>query len=165
MHGGEGVVLGCMELQYSLYGISPLGQGPLTCFLQCAAHSLGTCLCDAVCDLVCEPVRDPVCGPRQLTDRTRADVQGGILTEYEGKPKLVEAVQVPPEHLHEFHLLKKFNLFNTNNLWVSLRAVQVRAGAIGTTCVAPADCPWRVSERSWTVRLGLLLALLQSRAA
>lgn len=60
----------------------------------------------------------------ELTDRTRADVQGGILTEYEGKPKLVEAVQVPPEHLHEFHLLKKFNLFNTNNLWVSLRAVQ-----------------------------------------
>jgi hypothetical protein len=66
----------------------------------------------------------------QLTDRTRADVQGGILTEYEGKPKLVEAVQVPPEHLHEFHLLKKFNLFNTNNLWVSLRAVQVSAFVI-----------------------------------
>ncbi len=64
----------------------------------------------------------------QLTDRTRADVQGGILTDYEGKPKLVEAVQVPPEHLHEFHLLKKFNLFNTNNLWVSLRAVQVPSG-------------------------------------
>lgn len=83
-------------------------------------------------------------GLRQLTDRTRADVQGGILTEYEGKPKLVEAVQVPPEHLHEFHLLKKFNLFNTNNLWVSLRAVQVRAIAVPAP-VHPALYPCSLS--------------------
>ena len=51
---------------------------------------------------------------------------------------------MPPEHLHEFHLLKKFNLFNTNNLWVSLRAVQVRAIAVPAP-VHPALYPCSLS--------------------
>lgn len=63
----------------------------------------------------------------EVTDRTRADVQGGVLTECDGRPKLVEAIQVPQRHLGEFNSLKRFPMFNTNNLWVSCKAVQVRA--------------------------------------
>ena len=61
----------------------------------------------------------------QVTERTRADVQGGILSECDSKLKLIEASQIPAENLAEFNNLKKFNVFNTNNLWVSLKAVQV----------------------------------------
>jgi UTP--glucose-1-phosphate uridylyltransferase len=77
----------------------------------------------------------------QVTDKTRSDLQGGTLIEYEGKAKLVELsqvrawaraprapapparpalpVQVPREHEGDFKSLKTFNCFNTNNLWVS----------------------------------------------
>jgi len=55
----------------------------------------------------------------QVTDKTRSDLQGGTLIEYEGKAKLVELSQVPREHEGDFKSLKTFNCFNTNNLWVS----------------------------------------------
>jgi hypothetical protein len=71
------------------------------------------------------------------------------LVESEGKPKLVEASQVPPEHMPEFNNLKRFGVFNTNNLWVSLKSVQVRYAAsawvvlscrmIVLVCVAEVD--------------------------
>lgn len=57
----------------------------------------------------------------EVTDKTRADVQGGTLVTYRGKPHLLEASQVPPEHLDDFRALRAFN---TNNLWVNLRAIQ-----------------------------------------
>ncbi|OQS00625.1 UTP-glucose-1-phosphate uridylyltransferase [Achlya hypogyna] len=60
----------------------------------------------------------------EVTDKTRADVQGGTLVTYKGKPHLLEVNQVPTEHLEEFRSLHKFTKFNTNNLWVNLRAIQ-----------------------------------------
>ena len=33
-------------------------------------------------------------------------------------------VQVPKDHVDEFKSIKKFKIFNTNNLWVSLRAIK-----------------------------------------
>jgi UTP--glucose-1-phosphate uridylyltransferase len=57
----------------------------------------------------------------EVTDKTRADVQGGTLVTYRGKPHLLEASQVPPDHLDDFRALRAFN---TNNLWVNLRAIQ-----------------------------------------
>jgi UTP--glucose-1-phosphate uridylyltransferase len=59
----------------------------------------------------------------EVTDKTRADVKGGTLIEYEGKAKLLEIAQVPSNKVEEFKSIKKFKIFNTNNLWLNLRAV------------------------------------------
>merc|ERR1719225_742478 len=60
----------------------------------------------------------------EVTDKTRADVKGGTLIQYEGHLRLLEAAQVPREHEEDFKSVKKFNVFNTNNLWISLPAIQ-----------------------------------------
>jgi len=59
----------------------------------------------------------------EVTDKTRADVKGGTLINYEGKLRLLEVAQVPKEHEEEFKSVKKFNVFNTNNLWISMDAI------------------------------------------
>merc|ERR1719225_2470314 len=60
----------------------------------------------------------------EVTDKTRADVKGGTLIHYEGKLRLLEAAQVPKGHEEDFKSVKKFNVFNTNNLWISLPAIK-----------------------------------------
>ena len=60
----------------------------------------------------------------EVTDKTRADVKGGTLVEYEGRLRLLEAAQVPKGHEEDFKSVKKFNVFNTNNLWISLPAAK-----------------------------------------
>lgn len=60
----------------------------------------------------------------EVTDKTRADIQGGTLVSYRDKPHLLEMSQVPSNHLEEFQSIHKFQTFNTNNLWVQLRAIQ-----------------------------------------
>uniref|UniRef100_A0A5F9C4F4 UTP--glucose-1-phosphate uridylyltransferase n=1 Tax=Oryctolagus cuniculus TaxID=9986 RepID=A0A5F9C4F4_RABIT len=60
----------------------------------------------------------------EVTNKTRADVKGGTLTQYEGKLRLVEIAQVPKAHVDEFKSVSKFKIFNTNNLWISLAAVK-----------------------------------------
>jgi len=52
----------------------------------------------------------------EVTDKTRADVKGGTLIQYGGHLRLLEAAQVPKEHEEDFKSVKKFNVFNTNNL-------------------------------------------------
>jgi len=59
----------------------------------------------------------------EVTDKTRADVKGGTLIDYEGKARLLEIAQVPKEHVDEFKSVSKFKIFNTNNLWMRLDAV------------------------------------------
>ena len=60
----------------------------------------------------------------ELTDKTRADVKGGTLIKYDGKVRLLEIAQVPKEHVPEFKSIKKFTNFNTNTLWLNLRAIK-----------------------------------------
>lgn len=59
----------------------------------------------------------------EVTDKTRSDVKGGTLIEYENKAKLFEIASCPPSKIDEFKSIKKFKIFNTNNLWVSLKAI------------------------------------------
>jgi len=59
----------------------------------------------------------------EVTDKTRADVKGGTLIDYDGKAKLLEIAQVPSSKVEEFKSIKKFKIFNTNNLWVSMKAI------------------------------------------
>ena len=60
----------------------------------------------------------------EVTEKTRADVKGGTLIQYGGKLRLLEVAQVPKDKLDDFMSVKKFNVFNTNNLWISLPAIQ-----------------------------------------
>ncbi|XP_031391467.1 UTP--glucose-1-phosphate uridylyltransferase [Punica granatum] len=60
----------------------------------------------------------------EVTPKTLADVKGGTLISYEGKVQLLEIAQVPDEHVSEFKSIEKFKIFNTNNLWVNLKAVK-----------------------------------------
>jgi UTP--glucose-1-phosphate uridylyltransferase len=60
----------------------------------------------------------------ELTDKTKADVKGGTIIDYDGRARLLEIAQVPKEHVNEFKSIKKFKYFNTNNIWMNLRAVK-----------------------------------------
>ncbi|CAH8508371.1 unnamed protein product [Heterobilharzia americana] len=59
----------------------------------------------------------------EVTDKTRADVKGGTLTQYRGHLRLLELAQVPDDHVDDFASVRTFKIFNTNNLWVDLRAL------------------------------------------
>ncbi|KAF7816300.1 UTP--glucose-1-phosphate uridylyltransferase [Senna tora] len=58
----------------------------------------------------------------EVTPKTLADVKGGTLISYDGR--LLEIAQVPDEHVNEFKSIEKFKIFNTNNLWVNLKAIK-----------------------------------------
>lgn len=60
----------------------------------------------------------------ELTDKTRADVKGGTIIDYDGSVRLLEIAQVPKEHVEEFKSITKFKYFNTNNLWINLKAIK-----------------------------------------
>ena len=60
----------------------------------------------------------------EVTDKTKADVKGGTLIDYEGRIRLLEIAQVPSEHVEDFKSIKKFKIFNTNNLWLNLKAIK-----------------------------------------
>ncbi|KAJ3218378.1 UTP-glucose-1-phosphate uridylyltransferase [Dinochytrium kinnereticum] len=60
----------------------------------------------------------------EVTDKTKADVKGGTIIDYDGQARLLEIAQVPGEYVEEFKSIKKFKIFNTNNLWVNIKAVK-----------------------------------------
>ncbi|KAL4074213.1 UTP-glucose-1-phosphate uridylyltransferase [Scleroderma citrinum] len=78
----------------------------------------------------------------EVTDKTKADIKGGTLIDYEGSIRLLEIAQVPSEHVEDFksgnsdkfpcvcgtlnatYSVRKFKIFNTNNLWINLRALR-----------------------------------------
>jgi len=60
----------------------------------------------------------------ELTDKTKADVKGGTIIDHEGTVRLLEIAQVPKDHVQDFKSIKKFKYFNTNNIWLNLRAVK-----------------------------------------
>jgi len=62
----------------------------------------------------------------EVTPKTPADVKGGTLCEQNGKLKLLEIAQVPKEHLDDFCSQDKFSVFNTNNIWINLIALEQR---------------------------------------
>ncbi|KAL6122836.1 hypothetical protein NUSPORA_00095 [Nucleospora cyclopteri] len=60
----------------------------------------------------------------EVTNKTRADIKGGTLIEYEDRLKLLEVAMVPPEHIKDFRSIKKFRIFNTNNVWINLKQLK-----------------------------------------
>ncbi|ODN02222.1 UTP--glucose-1-phosphate uridylyltransferase [Orchesella cincta] len=60
----------------------------------------------------------------EVTDKTKADVKGGTLIQSENHLRLLEIAQVPKDHVEDFKSVKKFKIFNTNNLWINLPAIK-----------------------------------------
>lgn len=46
----------------------------------------------------------------EVTDKTKADVKGGTLIEYEDRLMLLEIAQVPKDYVDEFKSVSKFRL-------------------------------------------------------
>ena len=70
------------------------------------------------------PKGSPTCEfVMEVTDKTRSDVKGGTLIHFEDKLQLLEIAQVPKAHVDEFKSISKFKVFNTNNLWANLPAI------------------------------------------
>ncbi|OMH84409.1 UTP-glucose-1-phosphate uridylyltransferase [Zancudomyces culisetae] len=60
----------------------------------------------------------------EVTDKTKADIKGGTIIDYDGQIRLLEIAQVPKEHQDDFKRVKKFKIFNTNNLWINLKSMK-----------------------------------------
>lgn len=60
----------------------------------------------------------------ELTDKTKADVKGGTIINYEGSVRLLEIAQVPSEHVEDFKSVRKFKYFNTNSVYINLKAIK-----------------------------------------
>ncbi|TGZ65392.1 hypothetical protein CRM22_005876 [Opisthorchis felineus] len=59
----------------------------------------------------------------EVTPKTPSDIKGGTLMRYGEKLRLLELAQVPEKYMDEFTSVRKFKFFNTNNLWVNLKAM------------------------------------------
>jgi len=60
----------------------------------------------------------------ELTDKTKADVKGGTIINYEGQVRLLEIAQVPSEHVEDFKSIRKFAYFNTNSVYIHLPSLK-----------------------------------------
>ncbi len=60
----------------------------------------------------------------EVTDRTKIDRKGGTLVIQDGKLDLLEIAQVDPDEREEFMDIDRFRVFNTNNIWIDLRALK-----------------------------------------
>ena len=67
----------------------------------------------------------------EVTDKTKADIKGGTLIDYEGSVRLLEIAQVPSEHVEDFKSVRKFKIFNTNNLWINLKGKHFGCRSVG----------------------------------
>lgn len=100
-----------------------LKQGFEYCFLS-NIDNLGATVDVNILNLLLNSGSQPPEFVMEVTDKTRSDVKGGTLIQYENKLRLLEIAQVPKEHVDEFKSIKKFKFFNTNNLWIKLDAIE-----------------------------------------
>ncbi len=59
----------------------------------------------------------------EVTDRTSADRKGGTLVVIDGQLDLLEIAQVDPHEREDFMDIDRFKVFNTNNVWIDLEAL------------------------------------------
>ncbi|KAF8967892.1 putative UTP-glucose-1-phosphate uridylyltransferase [Flammula alnicola] len=61
----------------------------------------------------------------EVTSKSKVDIKvWGTLINYDGTVRLLEITQVPAEFIEEFNSARRFRIFNTNNLWINLRALK-----------------------------------------
>uniref|UniRef100_A0A914DKJ5 UTP--glucose-1-phosphate uridylyltransferase n=1 Tax=Acrobeloides nanus TaxID=290746 RepID=A0A914DKJ5_9BILA len=86
-----------------------------------------------IANAMCNGVADYI---MEVTDKTPADVKGGTLIEINGKIMHLEMPQVPEDHVEDFCSMTTFRIFNTNNIWVNLRAVKEKLNSISMEIIA-----------------------------
>ena len=91
----------------------------------------------------------------EVTDKTKADVKGGTLIDYEGNIQLLEVAQVPSEHVEDFKSVRKFKIFNTNNLWLNLKGMSIVLSILQSLLtpehpLQPSSALWRRAR--WSLR-------------
>ncbi|EFO19897.1 UDP-glucose pyrophosphorylase 2 [Loa loa] len=64
----------------------------------------------------------------ECTEKTEVDRKGGTLVEINGYIMHLEMPQVPNDRIDDFCSTNIFKIFNTNNIWVNLRAVKKKLG-------------------------------------
>ncbi len=64
----------------------------------------------------------------EVTDRTNADRKGGTPIMTGGRLQLLEIAQVSPKERKTFQDIHRFPFFNTNNIWIDLRALRSVSG-------------------------------------
>lgn len=89
-----------------------LDQGRLYCFLS-NIDNLGALVDMNILNLMHSTNSEFI---MEVTEKTRADVKGGTLIEFDGRLTLLEIAQVAKEHEDEFKSVSKFRIFNTNNI-------------------------------------------------
>ncbi len=63
----------------------------------------------------------------EVTDRTEADRKGGHLAKLrDGRLTLRESAQCPPDETSDFQDVTRYRFFNTNNLWLDLRLLDMK---------------------------------------
>ena len=95
----------------------------------------------------------------EVTAKTRSDVKGGTLIQYNNALRLLEIAEVPKEHEDDFKSITKFKVFNTNNLWARLTAIDhlVKEGGLSMSIIVnkkvsgPRMCRWVRGCKSATV--------------
>ncbi|XP_022909757.1 UTP--glucose-1-phosphate uridylyltransferase isoform X2 [Onthophagus taurus] len=97
-------------------------QGKEYCFIS-NIDNLGATIDLKILNLLLRKDKEKIEFVMEVTDKTRADVKGGTLIQYEDKLSLLEIAQVPKEHVDDFKSVKTFKFFNTNNLWAKLDAI------------------------------------------
>eukprot|EP00033_Pygsuia_biforma_P000665 GCRY01000782.1.p1 GENE.GCRY01000782.1~~GCRY01000782.1.p1 ORF type:complete len:506 (+),score=85.89 GCRY01000782.1:87-1604(+) len=62
----------------------------------------------------------------EVTKKTPSDVKGGTLVTYDqcDGVHLLEIAQVAKEHVDDFKSIRKFGIFNTNNIWLNLKTLK-----------------------------------------
>jgi UTP--glucose-1-phosphate uridylyltransferase len=74
----------------------------------------------------------------EVTDRTEADRKGGHLARlHDGRLTLRESAQCPPDEQEDFRDVARHRFFNTNNLWLDLRLLDMQLRAKGGVLELP----------------------------
>lgn len=75
----------------------------------------------------------------EVTRRTESDKKGGHLAvrQQDGRLVLREVAQCPEEDIESFQDISRHQFFNTNNLWLNLRALQDKLNACGGVLPLP----------------------------
>ena len=74
----------------------------------------------------------------EVTDRSEADRKGGHLAQLrDGRLTLRESAQCPPDEEDDFQDVARYRFFNTNNLWLDLRVLDMTLRANASVIELP----------------------------
>ena len=85
------------------------------------SDNLGATVDPVICDYFCDKSLDFL---MEVTPRTDSDKKGGSIGYHNNTLSLIERVQVPNTQIEAFEDSNHFQYFNTNSIWVRLKAIK-----------------------------------------